>query len=372
MVGDEEAVHRQPHSRGARFAGGHREASARVCPEASARADLTSRPTTTSPTWRSQRNWRSGGPRWNVFVSGASSAASLPRWSARLSRIRRARGSSTERRRRGSYRIACCAPPEGRTRWTLSLLGERLIELKVFETVSKSSVQRTLKKTSSSPGESSASASPGENAPFVSAMEDVLDVYHLPYDEMRPVVCFDETSKNSSAMRARPSHPDPGPPRVSTTSTPARARRNLRGHQSVTGKALVQVTERRTSIDTARFFKRLSDEVYAAATTIVLVMDNLSTHSIACLYEAFPPAEARRIARRFEIHHTPRHGSCSTSPRLSLHHVHRVPRSARTQCSDLRALIDAWLRSRTSGKVRWRFRAEDARIKLHRLYPSLP
>ncbi len=160
MVGDEEAVHRQPHSRGARFAGGHREASARVCPEASARAESYLRPTTTSPTWRSQRNWRSGGPRWNVFVSGASSAASLPRWSARLSRIRRARGSSTERRRRGSYRIACCAPPEGRTRWTLSLLGERLIELKVFETVSKSSVQRTLKKTSSSPGESSASASP--------------------------------------------------------------------------------------------------------------------------------------------------------------------------------------------------------------------
>ena len=102
-------------------------------------------------------------------------------------------------------------------------------------------------------------------------------------------------------------------------------------------------------------------------------MDNLSTHSVACLYEAFPPPEARRIARRFDIHHTPKHGSWLDVAEIFLSTLslqcldQRVP-DVRT----LRALVGAWLRSRKRGKVRWRFRAEDARIKLHRLYPSIP
>jgi hypothetical protein len=207
----------------------------------------------------------------------------------------------------------------------------------------------------------------------VSAMEDVLDVYHLPYDETRPVVCFDETSKQLVAHARTPIPPRPGTAaRVDDEYTREGTANIFAAIEPITGKALVQVTDRRTSIDTAHFFKRLSDEAYAAAKTIVLVMDNLSTHSIACLYEAFPPAEARRIARRFEIHHTPRHGSWLDVAEIFLSTMsiecldQRVP-DART----LRALVDAWLRSRKSGKVKWRFRAEDARIKLHRLYPSL-
>jgi len=131
--------------------------------------------------------------------------------------------------------------------------------------------------------------------------------------------------------------------------------------------------ERRTSIDTARFFKRLSDEVYAGATTTLLVMDNLSTHSTACLYEAFPPAEARRVARRFEFRHTPRQGSWLDVAEIFLSTMSIECLEQRVQdAPTLRTLVDAWMRSRKSGKVRWRSRAEDARIKPHPLYPSLP
>lgn len=205
-------------------------------------------------------------------------------------------------------------------------------------------------------------------------MEDVLDVYHRPYDETHPVVCFDETSKQLVSHARVPIPPRPGSPeRIDDEYTRAGTANIFAAIEPITGKALVQVTERRTSIDTARFFKRLSDEAYPTATMIVLVMDNLSTHSIACLYEAFPPAEARRIARRFEIHHTPRHGSWLDVAEIFLS-------TMSIQCLDqrvsdvrsLRALVAAWLRSRASGTVTWRFRAENARIKLRRLYPSLP
>lgn len=205
-------------------------------------------------------------------------------------------------------------------------------------------------------------------------MEDVLDVYQLEYDVTRPVVCFDETSKQLVGHARTPIPVRPGAAqRVDDEYTRQGTANIFAAIEPLTGTALVEVTKRRTSIDTARFLKRLSDEVYAAAKTIVLVMDNLSTHSIACLYEAFPPAEARRLARRFEIHHTPKHGSWLDVAEIFLSTMsmqcldQRVP-----DARSLRVVVDAWLRSKKSGKVKWHFRAEDARIKLHRLYPSLP
>jgi DDE superfamily endonuclease len=205
-------------------------------------------------------------------------------------------------------------------------------------------------------------------------MEDVLDVYHLPYNEMRPVVCFDETSKQLVDHVRKPIPPRPGTAaRVDDEYKREGTVNIFAAIEPITGRALVEVTERRTNVDTARFLKRLSDEIYGAAQTIVLVMDNLSTHSIACLYDAFPAAEARRIAKRFEIHHTPKHGSWLDVAEIFLSTMtiecldQRVP-----DIQSLRTLVDAWMRSRTSGKVKWRFKAEDARIKLHRLYPSLP
>lgn len=205
-------------------------------------------------------------------------------------------------------------------------------------------------------------------------MEDVLDVYQLEYDATRPVVCFDETSKQLVAHLRKPIPARPGAAQRVDDEYMRQGTANIfAAIEPLTGCALVEVTEHRTSIDTARFLKRLSDEVYLAAKTIVLVMDNLSTHSMACLYEAFPPSEARRIARRFEIHHTPKHGSWLDVAEIFLSTMsiqcldQRVP-----NVNSLRAIVDAWLRSRGGGKVKWQFRAEDARLKLHRLYPSLP
>lgn len=205
-------------------------------------------------------------------------------------------------------------------------------------------------------------------------MEDVLETYQLRYDETRPVVCFDETSKQLLGHVRTPIPARPGVcARVDDEYTRCGTANIFAAIEPITGKALVEVTEHRTSVDTARFLRRLSDEAYPSAKTIVLVMDNLSTHSLACLYEAFPPAEARRIARRFEIHHTPTHGSWLDVAEIFLS-------TMAVECLDqrvddlaaLRAIVDAWLRSKKSGKVKWRFTADDARIKLHRLYPSLP
>lgn len=203
-------------------------------------------------------------------------------------------------------------------------------------------------------------------------MEDVLDVYHLPYDETRPVVCMDETSKQLLDHTRTPIPARPGvDERVDDEYTRNGTANIFAAIEPITGKALVEVTEQRTAIDTARFLRRLSDEAYPAAKTIVLVMDNLNVHSTASLYEAFPPAEARRIARRFEIHHTPKHGSWLDVAEIFLSTMSIECLDQRVRDIDtLRTLIDAWMRSRKSGKVRWRFDVDNARIKLHRLYPS--
>ena len=290
----------------------------------------------TSPTRRSRRNWRLGMRRWSAFVRGALREASRPHSIARLRRIRPVRGSSTARRRRSSYRSRAAHRPRGVAQWTLSLLGERLIELKVFESVSKSSVQRTLKKNELKPWRVERFCIPPEkNAPFVSAMEDVLDVYHLPYDETRPVVCFDETSKQLVGHARAPLPPRPGTAsRVDDEYIREGTANIFAAIEPITGKALVQVTERRTSIDTAHFFKRLSDEAHPAAKTILLVMDNLST-PLDCVPLRSVPAH-RGPSPRATLR-DPSHPKARKLARcrgdLPLHHVHPVPQPACARCT---------------------------------------
>lgn len=215
---------------------------------------------------------------------------------------------------------------------------------------------------------------PKQNAPFVQAMEDVLDVYHRPYDPKRPQVCLDETNKQllqhvrvpipaSRGMRARI---DDEYKRCGTANIFAAL-------EPLTGRSLIEVTEHRANVDMARFLRRLSDEQYPDATIIVLVQDNLSIHGLACLYEAFPPAEAHRIARRFEVHYTPKHGSWLNAAEIFLSTLSIQCLDRRVGSIDeLRLLITAWQGSRTGGKVNWRFTTDKARIKLRRLYPSIP
>jgi transposase len=214
---------------------------------------------------------------------------------------------------------------------------------------------------------------PEENAGFVQAMEDVLDVYHRPYDAARPQVCLDESSKQLLEHVRTPIPPIPGTPtRIDDEYKRCGTANIFAVIEPLTGRSMVEVTERRTAVDMAKILRRLSDEQYPDAATIVLVMDNLNIHRLACLYEAFEPTEARRLAQRFEIHHTPKHGSWLNVAEIFLSALSIQCLDRRiNSITELRACVAAWCASRSGGTVNWQFTTADARIKLRRLYPSI-
>jgi hypothetical protein len=206
-------------------------------------------------------------------------------------------------------------------------------------------------------------------------MEDVLSVYLMPYDPMFPVVCMDESSKQLVGEVAQPIPMAPGHP-VLTDDEYVRngVAEIFLAVEPLAGFREVKITERRTMIDWAVFIRDLVDGKYAAAERIVLVMDNLNTHGIASLYEAFPAAEAWRIAQRLEIHHTPKHGSWLNVAEIELSVFKRQCLPERVpEIEEMRRMTKAWNIGRNSRqtKVDWQFTTEDARIKLKRLYPKL-
>ena len=152
----------------------------------------------------------------------------------------------------------------------------------------------------------------------MAAMEDVLDLYAEPYDPQRPVVCFDETSTQLLADIREPLPAKPGRPRREDYEYQRAGTRNLfLAGEPLAGWRQVAVTERRTMQDFARQMRWMVDEAYPDVPVIRLVLDNLNTHRMASLYETFPAAAARRIAKRLEFHHTPKHGAGSTWRRSS-------------------------------------------------------
>ena len=206
-------------------------------------------------------------------------------------------------------------------------------------------------------------------------MEDVLDVYRRPPDPARPLVCFDETSKQLTTEVRTPLPPGPGHPARFDTEYARNGTANLfLLCAPLLGWRHVAATERRTRLDFAHAIRDLIDVRFPAAERIVLVLDNLNTHDPASLYAAFPPAEAKRLWDKLEIHHTPKHGSWLNIAEIELSALGR-------QCLDRRipdraALAEevaAWVTERNDAAttVRWQFTTEDARIKLHRLYPVL-
>lgn len=206
-------------------------------------------------------------------------------------------------------------------------------------------------------------------------MEDVLEVYARPYDASRPVVCVDEGGKQLIG--------DVRPPLPVRMGKAARHDSEyVRGgvanlfmtFEPLVGWRHVEVTDRKTRIDFAKVLQALSDEHYPQAQRVVLVCDNLSTHTPAALYETFPPEEARRLAERFEWHYTPKHGSWLDVAEMELSVLAR-------QCLDrripdmptLRQEVRSWEQTRNTAvvKVDWQFTTTDARIKLRRLYPTI-
>ena len=205
-------------------------------------------------------------------------------------------------------------------------------------------------------------------------MEDVLDVYHRPYDPQRPVVCMDEGSKQLIAEVREPLPPKPGQVAKYDSEYERKGTANVfMAVEPLAGKRTVQVTNRRTRVDWAQFIRMLLLTTYAEATKVVLVMDNLNTHGIASLYEAFDPETARSLAARLEIHYTPKHGSWLNMAETELSVLSRQCLDRRIESKETMAKeIAAWEKSRNKActRINWRFTTADARIKLKRLYPS--
>ena len=213
------------------------------------------------------------------------------------------------------------------------------------------------------------------NAEFVCAMEDVLEVYSRPYDPARPVVCMDEASKQLVADITPPLPMQPGQPSRQDYEYERRGTANLfMTCEPLAGHRHVKVTDRRTNADFAYLLRDLADIDYRHAEKVVLVSDNLNTHKPAVLYEVFPPEEARRLADRFEFHHTPKHASWLNIAECELSVLGRQCLDRRIDDRDFLAReVAAWEQDRNSQPVRvdWQFTTADARIKLKRLYPVL-
>ncbi len=204
-------------------------------------------------------------------------------------------------------------------------------------------------------------------------MEDILEVYHREYQDDEVLVCMDETHRQQ-VKEVRVPRPAGNPVfRRLTMSTNATATCLFMLFAPLEGWRRVDVTKRRTKVDWARQIQRLVDEDYPDK-RIVLVMDNLNTHAPASFYEAFEPAEARRIAERLEIHYTPKHGSWLNMAEIEIGAMvgpclnRRLP-----DRETLRREVDAWQerRNREAVRVDWGFTTADARIKLKSLYPSI-
>jgi DDE superfamily endonuclease len=216
---------------------------------------------------------------------------------------------------------------------------------------------------------------PQANAEFVCAMEDVLEVYKRPQDPERPVVCLDETSKQLIGETRTPIAAAPGQPERIDYEYERHGTANLfMMFEPLAGWRWVKVTERRTAVDFAEVLRELSDVCYPDAKKIVLIMDNLNTHKLASLYEAFAPETARRLAERFEIHYTPKHGSWLDMAETELSVLARQSLNRRIDnIADLTHEVEAWERQRNkiASAMDWRFTTKNARIKLKRLYPSI-
>ena len=269
---------------------------------------------------------------------------------------------------------ACSDPPAGRARWTLELLSDALVKLTEHESLSRETVRRRLAENDLKPWRKDMWCIPRVDAAYVACMEDVLELYAEPGDRERPVICFDE-SPTQLIGEVRPPIPA-GPGRLERFDF--EYRRNgtvnlfvfLDAHRP---RRKVKVTERRTAADFAACMRELTDIHFPEAEQIRVVLDNLSTHSAAALYSAFPPAEARRVLRRLEFHYTPKHASWLNMVEIEIGVL-------RSQCLDQRIAtrkrlvseIAAWQRQRnhSGARIKWMFTVDKARMA--HAYPETP
>lgn len=214
----------------------------------------------------------------------------------------------------------------------------------------------------------------GENAAFVAAMEDILDLYCRPYDPKCPVICMDEKPYQLLGEVRDPIAMEPGKPRKVDSEYVRKGTCSIFVYcEPLTGWGYAHVRERRTKVDWAKEIRWLLDDVYPQAEKVRLVSDNLNTHVISSLYEAFPAPKARELARRLVMHHTPKHGSWLNVAEIQISVLSRQCLCRRIpQLGLLNRQLSAWNLSHATAQkpVDWHFTTDDARIKLKYLYPS--
>jgi len=216
---------------------------------------------------------------------------------------------------------------------------------------------------------------PRENSHFVAAMEQVLDVYKRPYNKARPVVCMDETPKQliKEVRKSLPIRPG-FEKRVDYEYSRSGVCNVFMVNEPLAGKRFTKVTNQRTKNDWALLVRFICDKLYPSAEIITLVMDNLASHSAAALYETFEPAEAKRIWDRLEFVYTPKHGSWLNMAEIELNVLTKQCLNRRIDnMKTVREEVNAWQNHRNNkdAKIKWQFTTKDARVKLHRLYPSI-
>ena len=269
---------------------------------------------------------------------------------------------------------ACSTPPAGRARWTLELLAGEVVRLTGHDSLSRETVRRRLAENDLKPWREKMWCIPRVDGEFVARMEDGLDLYAEKPDPNFPVVCFDESSIQRLGEVREPIAAGPGRPR--------RVDYEYRRHGTMILFVMVDahrpwrrvmLNEQRTGLEFALCMRALVDRDYPHAYRIRVVLDNLSTHTPAALYRAFPAPEARRILRRLEFHYTPKHASWLNMVEIEIGVL-------KDQCLDrrisdpqvLKVEIAAWERARNSAgaRIRWMFTTEKARAKMGRAYPQ--
>ena len=268
--------------------------------------------------------------------------------------------------------LACSEPPEGHDHWTLRLLAGQVVELGLAPSLSHETVRLHLKKLPQAVAEAGVVHPQGERR-VRGPHGGRADLYAQPYDPRRPVVCFDETSTQLLADTRPPLPAQPGRPARQDYEYRREGTRNLfLTCEPMAGWRHVQVTERRTMQDFARQMRWLVDEAYPEVPVVRVVLDNLNTHRTASLYETFPAAEARRVAKRLEFHYTPKHGSWLNMAEIEFSVLSRSCLKQRVPNEPaLRREVQALVTERNAARatINWRFNTQDARGKLHRLYP---
>jgi transposase len=269
---------------------------------------------------------------------------------------------------------ACSRPPAGRARWTLELLAGELVRLTEHANVSRETVRRRLAENHLKPWRKDMWCIPQVDAEYVARMEDVLDLYAEVPDPKRPVVCFDESPTQLIGEVRQPIVAAPGRIERYDCEYKRNGTANLFVFLDVHWPwRKVKVTESRTALDFAVCMRELVDVHFPNAERIRVVLDNLSTHSAAALYQTFPADEARRVLRRLEFHYVPKHASWLNMVEIEIGVLAGQCLDRRIESLEqLTAEIAVWEHQRNAAgaRIKWMFTTEKARAKMGRAYPQ--